>query len=75
MHFLSTKVVQTGTNKLDVTGTLTLHGITKPLVLHATVNRVGPSPFGNAPTAGFSATGTLQRSEYGIKELIPNDRG
>jgi polyisoprenoid-binding protein YceI len=71
MHFVSTKVVQTGANKLDVTGTLTLHGITKPLVLHATVNRISPSPFGNAQTAGFSATGTLNRSDYGIKELIP----
>lgn len=71
MHFASTKVVQTGTNKLDVTGTLTLHGVAKPLTLHATVNRMGPSPFGNAETVGFSATGSLNRSDYGIKSALP----
>jgi polyisoprenoid-binding protein YceI len=71
MHFVSTKVVQTGTNKLDVTGTLTLHGVAKPLTLHATVNRIGPSPFGNAQTVGFSATGSLNRSDYGIKAALP----
>jgi len=72
MHFVSTKVVRRGTNKLDVAGTLTLHGVAKPLTLHATVNRIGTSPFGGgAQTAGFSVTGTLKRSDYGIKELIP----
>jgi polyisoprenoid-binding protein YceI len=60
-----------GTNKLDVAGTLSLHGVTKPLILYATVNRIVSSPFGGAQTAGFSATATLKRSEYGIKELIP----
>jgi polyisoprenoid-binding protein YceI len=71
MHFVSNKVTFMGTNKLDVAGTLSLHGVTKPLILHATVNRIGSSPFGGAQTAGFSATATLKRSEYGIKELIP----
>ena len=71
MHFVSTKVTRFGTDKIDVAGTLTLHGISKPLVLHATVNRIGASPFGNAQTAGFSATGSLKRSDYGINQLIP----
>jgi polyisoprenoid-binding protein YceI len=71
MHFVSTKVVRKGKNKLDVQGTLTLHGVTKPLVLHAIANRVGASPFGKVQTAGFSATGTLKRSDYGINTMIP----
>jgi polyisoprenoid-binding protein YceI len=71
MRFASTKVVQTGTDKLDVTGTLTLHGVSKPLTLHASINRIGPSPFGNAQTVGFSATGSLNRSDYGIKAALP----
>jgi polyisoprenoid-binding protein YceI len=71
MHFVSTKVVRRGKNKLDVTGNLTLHGVTKPLTLHTTVNRIGNTPFGGAQTAGFSATGTLKRSDYGIRELLP----
>ncbi len=71
MHFVSTRVAQVAPDKLEVIGTLTLHGVEKPLVLHATVNRVGPSPFGNAPTAGFSATAILKRSDYGISGMIP----
>jgi polyisoprenoid-binding protein YceI len=71
MHFVSTKVARKGANKLDVAGTLTLHGVSRPLVLHATVNRIGASPFGGTQTAGFSATGTLKRSDYDIKGLIP----
>jgi polyisoprenoid-binding protein YceI len=71
MHFVSTRVVRKGANKLDVAGTLTLHGVSRPLVLHATVNRIGASPFGGTQTAGFSATGTLKRSDYGIQGLIP----
>jgi polyisoprenoid-binding protein YceI len=71
MHFVSTKVVQTGPNKLEVSGVLSLHGVTKPLVLHTTINRIGPSPFGNVETAGFSATATLKRSGFGINAFIP----
>jgi polyisoprenoid-binding protein YceI len=71
MHFVSAKVVRKGANKLDVAGTLTLHGVSRPFVLHATVNRIGASPFGGTQTAGFSATGTLKRSDYDIKGLIP----
>jgi polyisoprenoid-binding protein YceI len=41
MHFVSTKVITKGKNKLDVVGTLTLLGVSKPLTLHTTVNRIG----------------------------------
>jgi polyisoprenoid-binding protein YceI len=71
MRFVSTKVVKTGATTLDITGDLTLHGVTKPLLLHTTINKIGPSPFGQAQTAGFTATGALKRSDYGIKEAIP----
>jgi polyisoprenoid-binding protein YceI len=71
LHFVSTHVVQTAPGKLDVTGTLTLRGVSRPLVLHASVNRIGISPFGNTPAAGFTATGTLKRSDYGMDAMIP----
>jgi polyisoprenoid-binding protein YceI len=71
MHFVSTKVVKNGTTKFDLIGNLTMHGVTQPLTLHAVVNRIGPTPFGNAPTAGFTATGILKRSDYGVKGLLP----
>jgi polyisoprenoid-binding protein YceI len=71
MHFVSTKVARTGDNTADITGNLTLHGVTKPLVLHAKLNKMAPNPFDQTPTAGFTATGSLKRSDYGVSSAIP----
>ena len=71
MHFLSNQVVQQGPDELDVEGVLTLHGISKPLTLHAKVNKIGPSPFGKKQTARLSATGTLNRSDFGVAAMVP----
>jgi polyisoprenoid-binding protein YceI len=71
MRFVSRKVSRAGTNGLRVEGELTLHGVTKPLILDATLNKVGPNPFDKKPTLGFSAHGTLKRSDFGISFMIP----
>ena len=63
MRFESLRVTRAGTDGLRIEGTLTLHGVTKPLTLDATLNKVGPNPFDQRPTLGFSARGTLKRSE------------
>jgi polyisoprenoid-binding protein YceI len=63
--FKSTKVEAAGPNKWKVTGDLTLHGVTKPVVLD--VEAAGPpihDPMGNT-RAGASAT-TIKRSDFGI---------
>ncbi len=71
MRFQSLRVTRTGTNGFRIEGTLTLHGVTKPLTLDATLNKVGPNPFDQRPTLGFSARGTLKRSEFGISTFLP----
>jgi polyisoprenoid-binding protein YceI len=71
MHFVSTRVTVVGPSTLDVTGDLTLHGVTRQIVLHSKVNLIGKSPFGGGQTAGFTAEGALKRSDYGMKEGIP----
>ena len=71
MHFVSTKVTIVNPTNLDITGDLTMHGITRPLVLHARINMIGKSPFGGAQSAGFTAVGTLKRSDFGIKSMLP----
>ncbi len=71
MKFVSTRVVRTGEDTADVTGDLTLHGVTKPLVLKTKLNKLGPSPFGATPTVGFTATGSLKRNDYGIATFLP----
>ena len=70
--FTSTSVVKSG-NKLTITGDLTLHGVTKPVVLEAE-GPAGPVP-GMDPQhklhAGFSATTTISRSAFGIGAKFP----
>jgi polyisoprenoid-binding protein YceI len=68
--FTSTSVARNG-NHLSVTGNLTLHGVTKPVVLDV----VGPNgsmtdPKGKVHT-GFSATTTIDRTAFGIGPKFP----
>ncbi len=67
--FVSTQSVKTGENTGQVTGNLTLKGVTKPITLDVTYNGAGKS-FGNpGKTLGFSATGELTRSEFDMGYL------
>jgi polyisoprenoid-binding protein YceI len=71
MRFVSTKVTPGPNHALLVEGNLTLHGVTKPLTLHARINKAGPNPFDGKPTLGFTATGSLKRSDFGIATAVP----
>ena len=64
--FTSTKVEADGPNKWKVTGDLTLHGVTKPVVLE--VESSGP-PINVMGTtrAGASATTKINRGDFGLK--------
>jgi polyisoprenoid-binding protein YceI len=73
MTFRSTKVEPTGPHAAKVTGELTLHGVTKPVVLEVTYNG-GYPPMQFDPGGariGFSAHGVLKRSAFGISSGIP----
>ncbi|MGV7185124.1 YceI family protein [Xanthomonas axonopodis] len=66
-HFVSTHVEASGENHVKVTGNLTLHGVTRPVTLDVTLNALKRHPLPPfRRTAGFSATATLSRSEFGI---------
>ena len=69
--FRSTRVEAIGPKALKVTGQLTLHGVTRPLVLDVTINQVGPYPMGGRAAAGFDASATLRRSDWGIGAYVP----
>ena len=60
--FKSTKVEAAGDKKLRVFGDLTIKGITKPVVLDTTINKVGEQPMAKRAAAGFDATTTVKRS-------------
>ncbi|MGC3982937.1 MAG: YceI family protein [Steroidobacteraceae bacterium] len=72
ISFRSTKVEVTEANNLRITGELTLHGVTRPMTLDAVFNG-GYAGQTMDPQAriGFSAQGTLKRSEFGVALGIP----
>lgn len=69
--FVSTKITTTSKNTAKIVGDLTLLGITKPITLNAKFNKVALHPMNNQPTIGFSATTTINRSDFGISYGIP----
>jgi polyisoprenoid-binding protein YceI len=70
--FKSTKVQPLGGHKFKVTGDLTVHGVTKTVVLAATLNKVGPHPMTKAQAIGFDATTSIKRSDFGVGAYVPN---
>jgi polyisoprenoid-binding protein YceI len=69
--FKSTKVTRTGAETLDIAGDLTVHGVTKPVTLHAHVNKIGENKMIGSQTAGFDADATLKRSDFGVNKYVP----
>lgn len=71
--FRSTKVEVLKGNKARITGDLTLHGVTKPVVLNATFNGgyKGMPQFDPNARVGFSAEGVFNRSDFGVAYGIP----
>ncbi|HEY2034305.1 MAG TPA: YceI family protein [Rhizomicrobium sp.] len=71
--FKSTKIVMTAPDKALVTGDFTLHGITKQVTLDTTFNggwaKMPMDPGG--ARVGFSAHGSLNRSDFGIGMGVP----
>lgn len=63
--FKSTKVTPKGDNKFDVAGTLTMHGVAKPVTLPVSFLGSIKDPGGNEK-AGFETQITLNRKDYGI---------
>lgn len=70
--FKSTKVEAAGEKKLKVTGDLTVHGVTKPAVLDVSINKIGEQPMAKRAAAGFDASTTLKRSDFGLGKYAPN---
>ena len=60
--------------KFTLDGELTAHGITRPLPLRVEVNGFGADPYGNQ-RSGFTATGSLNRSDFDMKFNVPLEGG
>lgn len=70
--FKSTGMTQTGPSTGTVTGDLTFRGVTKPVTLDVVYNGTATFPWApDAPRLGFSATGTIKRSDFGLDFMVP----
>ena len=69
--FTSTGIEVTGEDTANITGDLTLNGVTKSVVLDTKLNQMGDHPMENKPWAGFDATTTLLRSDYDLGMFAP----
>lgn len=70
MTFVSTSISGSGENYTMI-GELTLNGITKPVELDVEFFGTSQNPADQSVHAGFSATGTLSRKDYGIEFNVP----
>jgi polyisoprenoid-binding protein YceI len=72
MSFHSKTVEVTGTNTFRIHGELTLHGVTRPIVLDARYNGgYAGHPMDPRARIGFSAQGSFKRSDFGVSTAIP----
>ncbi|MEM7720474.1 MAG: YceI family protein [Pseudomonadota bacterium] len=69
--FASTGIEVTGDGTALITGDLTMNGATKSVVLDAVLNQAGTNPLSNKEWAGFDATTTLLRSDFGLGAFAP----
>ena len=70
MTFQSTAVERTGETTLKVTGTVTLRGITRPMLLAVSVTDRKPDAPAGARYARFRAEGSIKRSEFGMTKFV-----
>ena len=55
----------------ELTGFVTVRNITRPLILAVTLNGAMQHPFLEKPVIGFSASGSLKRSDFELERFIP----
>jgi polyisoprenoid-binding protein YceI len=73
MKFVSTSITPKGNGRYNLTGNLTLRGVTKPVTLEMTAP-AGPVTVRGDTRLGASASGTINRKDFGVKyhELLDN---
>jgi polyisoprenoid-binding protein YceI len=66
LAFKSTNVADTQGDKAKLHGDLTIHGVTKPIVLDLDIAGTAKDPMGKGTRAGATATGHVNRLDFGV---------
>lgn len=69
--FKSTSFKKVGDKNYKLAGDLTLHGVTKPVVLDVVLGGTTTHPMNKKTLAGFTITGIIKRSDFGIATGTP----
>ncbi len=70
-RFVSTSVQVTDDDEANITGNLTLNGVTKPVTIEAELAGAGTNGMNQKKTVGFHGETTIKRSEFNIPWGIP----
>ena len=71
LTFKSTSFQKVSDKNYKLAGSLTLHGVTKPVTLDVVYNGTVVNPMSKKTVAGFKITGTIKRSDFGIAPSFP----
>lgn len=71
LTFKSTGVKKVSDGKYQLTGDLTMHGVTKSVTLDLWYRGTIANPMNKKPVAGFRATGSVKRADFGIGPKFP----
>lgn len=71
LSFKSKSFTKVQGNKYKLAGDLTFHGVTKPVVLDVTLNGTTVNPMSKKAMAGFTITGIIKRSDFGVAASMP----
>jgi polyisoprenoid-binding protein YceI len=74
ISFKSTRIEEKGHDRFHIVGDLTIHGVTREVVLEAEVNGHGKTPFGTE-VAGVSARGKINRKDFGLNWNVALETG
>ena len=70
--FVSKSFKKVSGKNYKVVGELTMHGVTKTVTLDAVFNGTAVNPMSKKTMAGFTVTGNIKRSEFGIGASMPD---
>jgi polyisoprenoid-binding protein YceI len=69
--FVATSVTPRGPDAASIDGTLTLHGVSKPITIMARFFGTAQNPMNKKDSIGFLGRALIKRSDFGVSKYVP----